>query len=129
MKCQHCGHTDTAVLDTRSMLGASVIRRRRGCGQCGGRFDTYEIDGGIWGTVKKWALGSRTPALDKKHALRARDAEIAAMIQSGASHKEIAEKFGIATSTVCYAAKKAGLTGRRGPKRTKTVRNPWIGLL
>lgn len=111
------------------MLGASVIRRKRGCGQCGCKFDTYEIDGGIWGTVKKWALGSRAPALEKKHSLRARDAEIAGMILAGKSHKEIAEKFGIATSTVCYAAKKAGLTGRRGPKRTKPVAHPWSGLL
>ena len=129
MKCQHCGHTETAVLETRALLGATVIRRRRGCGQCGCKFHTYEIDGGIWGTVKKWALGSRAPALEKKHALRARDAEIAGMILAGKSHKEIAEKFGIATSTVCYAAKRAGLTGRRGPKRTKPVANPWAGLL
>lgn len=117
MKCQHCGHPDTAVLETRSMLGASVIRRKRGCGQCGGKFDTYEIDGGIWGTVKKWALGSRIPALAKKHARAQRDQQIVAMIKSGRTLKEVAAHFELAESTIIYAARKAGVEGRRGPKR------------
>lgn len=129
MICSHCGHPDTAVLESRKMMGNAVVRRRRGCGQCGGKFDTYEIEGGIWGTVKKWALGSRLPALTKKHGLRERDGQIAAMIQAGRPLKEIAERFDISVSTVCYAAKKAGLPGRRGPKRTKEVAHPWGGLL
>lgn len=117
MKCQHCGHTETSVLETRAMLGASVIRRRRGCGQCGGNFNTYEIDGGIWGTVKKWALGSHMPALKKKHDRAQRDQQIVAMIQGGRPLKEVAAHFGLAESTIIYAARKAGMQGRRGPKR------------
>lgn len=117
MKCQHCGHAETAVLETRSTLGASVIRRTRGCGQCGGRFSTYEIDGGIWGTVKKWALGSHLPALEKRHARAQRDQQIVAMINSGRPLKEIAAHFNLAESTVIYAARKAGVQGRRGPQR------------
>lgn len=129
MKCQHCGNLDTSVLETRALYAGSVIRRRRGCGMCGGSFATYEIDGGIWGTVKKWALKSRAMALEKKHALRARDGEIAHLILTGHQLKDIAVKFGVSPSTISYAAKKAGLPARRVSKRAKPAVNPWVGLL
>lgn len=129
MKCQHCGNLDTTVLETRELMAGTVVRRRRGCGICGGSFATYEIDGGIWGTVKKWALKSRAPALEKKHALRARDAEIASLILAGHQLKDIAVRFGLSASTISYAAKKAGLPARRVSKRAKPATNPWIGLL
>lgn len=117
MKCSHCGNPDTTVLETRRVLGGAAIRRRRGCGECGQSFDTYEIDGGIWGTVKKWALASRMPALEKRHARAHRDQQIVAMIKEGRKLKEIAAHFDLAESTVIYAARKAGMVQRRGPKR------------
>jgi transcriptional repressor NrdR len=40
MKCPHCGHPDTRVVDTREAAGS--IRRRRECLNCGQRFTTYE---------------------------------------------------------------------------------------
>ena len=40
MKCPHCGHTQSRVIDTRS--AGDGIRRRRLCKQCGKRFTTYE---------------------------------------------------------------------------------------
>jgi transcriptional repressor NrdR len=40
MKCPHCGHADTRVVDTRE--AADSIRRRRECFNCGKRFTTYE---------------------------------------------------------------------------------------
>lgn len=129
MKCSHCGFADTSVLESRKLLGGSVIRRRRGCGHCGSTFSTYEIDGGIWGTVKKWALGSHAPALEKRHALRERDGQIVAMVLAGYSQKQAADKFGVSVRTVCYAVKKAGLPTRRGKQPTKPVANPWSGLL
>lgn len=129
MKCIHCGHSDTAVIESRPLKDGSVIRRRRGCGQCGEKFATYEIDGGIWGTVEKWALGSRLPALAKKHSLRERDGEIVAMVKAGTPLKEIAARFDISVSTVCGISRKAGLPGRRGPKRFKGQANPWAGLM
>lgn len=129
MNCVHCGHSDTAVLDTRRVMAGAVIRRRRACGQCGKAFETYEIDGGIWGTVKKWALGSRLPALKKKHARAYRDQQIVAMIKAGRPLKEIAGHFHIAESTVIYAARKAGLPKRRGPKRQEKPGNLWAGLV
>lgn len=42
MKCPFCESTDTYVVDTRSIKGASVIRRRRICRKCQKKFTTYE---------------------------------------------------------------------------------------
>ena len=42
MKCPFCGNVDTKVIDTRTMDDNTVIRRRRSCDECGGRFTTYE---------------------------------------------------------------------------------------
>lgn len=128
MKCQHCGHLDTEVLETRDLMRGTVVRRRRGCGMCGGTFATYEIDGGIWGTVKKWALGDRAKALDKKHALRRRDEDIVAMIKSGRQLKDIAKQYGIAATTVCHVARKAGIPSRQSKTKPQAV-TPWSGLL
>lgn len=40
MKCPHCDHPETRVVDTRE--SADGIRRRRECQSCGQRFTTYE---------------------------------------------------------------------------------------
>ncbi len=42
MRCPFCGKLDTKVIDTRTMEENTVIRRRRFCDECGGRFTTYE---------------------------------------------------------------------------------------
>lgn len=42
MKCPFCGKADTKVIDTRTMEDNTVIRRRRYCEDCQGRFTTYE---------------------------------------------------------------------------------------
>ena len=42
MRCPFCGKTDTKVIDTRTMEDNTVIRRRRYCDGCEGRFTTYE---------------------------------------------------------------------------------------
>ena len=42
MKCPYCGDTDDRVVDSRESRGATTIRRRRECAQCGRRFTTYE---------------------------------------------------------------------------------------
>lgn len=41
MKCPNCGYEETKVIDSRHM--DSKIRRRRGCGECGYRFTTFEM--------------------------------------------------------------------------------------
>ncbi len=42
MKCQHCGSTDSKVVESRDVADNEAIRRRRECLQCGHRFTTYE---------------------------------------------------------------------------------------
>lgn len=42
MKCPFCNNQDSKVIDTRSMEENTIIRRRRSCEKCLGRFTTYE---------------------------------------------------------------------------------------
>jgi transcriptional repressor NrdR len=42
MRCPKCGHSDDKVIDSRTIRGGEVIRRRRCCLECGHRFTTYE---------------------------------------------------------------------------------------
>ncbi len=42
MKCPFCGHQEDRVLDTRVGREGEVIRRRRECLGCKGRFSTFE---------------------------------------------------------------------------------------
>lgn len=43
MKCTHCGHLESKVVDSRQTEDGIKIRRRRECLNCGARFTTYEI--------------------------------------------------------------------------------------
>lgn len=52
MRCPHCEHDDSKVIDSRSV--ESGIRRRRECLGCGARFTTYErVDNSTMSIVKK----------------------------------------------------------------------------
>ncbi|MCB1436907.1 MAG: transcriptional repressor NrdR [Rhodobiaceae bacterium] len=42
MRCPYCGSNETQVKDSRPSEDNSAIRRRRVCGDCGGRFTTFE---------------------------------------------------------------------------------------
>ena len=42
MKCPHCDHLESKVLDSRLSKEMDTIRRRRECLKCGRRFTTYE---------------------------------------------------------------------------------------
>jgi transcriptional repressor NrdR len=42
MHCPFCFKPDTFVKDSRDSDGGSIIRRRRHCNNCGGRFTTFE---------------------------------------------------------------------------------------
>jgi transcriptional repressor NrdR len=42
MKCPYCTHTEDKVIDSRSTKDGDVIRRRRECLKCEGRFTSYE---------------------------------------------------------------------------------------
>src|SRR5271155_4095663 len=42
MRCPFCGHMESQVKDSRPSEDGAVIRRRRFCTECGGRFTTFE---------------------------------------------------------------------------------------
>lgn len=42
MRCPYCGSNETQVKDSRPTEDNTAIRRRRLCGDCGGRFTTFE---------------------------------------------------------------------------------------
>ena len=42
MRCPYCMNADTQVKDSRPTEDSTVIRRRRVCPDCGGRFTTFE---------------------------------------------------------------------------------------
>lgn len=42
MRCPYCASTDSQVKDSRPSEDNTVIRRRRVCNDCGGRFTTFE---------------------------------------------------------------------------------------
>ncbi|WP_455478316.1 transcriptional regulator NrdR [Bartonella sp. B10] len=42
MRCPYCQYEDTQVRDSRPAEEGAVIRRRRVCSVCGGRFTTFE---------------------------------------------------------------------------------------
>ena len=42
MRCPYCNCDDTQVKDSRPAEDNTAIRRRRVCGDCGGRFTTFE---------------------------------------------------------------------------------------
>ncbi|MGC6472181.1 MAG: transcriptional regulator NrdR [Parvibaculales bacterium] len=42
MRCPYCSNSDTQVKDSRPTEDSTVIRRRRHCTDCGGRFTTFE---------------------------------------------------------------------------------------
>ncbi len=43
MKCPFCNYEDTQVVDSRVSESGDSIRRRRRCGACDKRFNTYEV--------------------------------------------------------------------------------------
>lgn len=54
MKCPFCGHTETAVLESRIQGEGNSFRRRRECTKCQKRFTTYErIEGPSLLVIKK----------------------------------------------------------------------------
>lgn len=42
MKCPHCQHTNSKVVESRDVAAGESTRRRRECLECQGRYTTYE---------------------------------------------------------------------------------------
>ena len=108
MKCPKCENDKTQVLETRKVEGGAVMKRTRSCG-CGSTFVTYEVSGGIWPSVQKWALNSHEKALKKQRALRKRNTEIIARVRKGETRQGIASELGLSPSMVSTITTKAKL--------------------
>lgn len=65
MNCPFCNHQDTRVIDSRVSSDGLQIRRRRACGECGSRFNTFEAPALKAPNVIK-RDGSREPFNDEK---------------------------------------------------------------
>lgn len=44
MNCPGCNASQVKVVDSRPMDSGAVVRRRRGCMECGHKWTTYEVD-------------------------------------------------------------------------------------
>lgn len=116
MICSACGQHDARVLDSRRVFQGSVIKRTRGC-ICGAKFQSYEINGAIWNTVKKWAVASNLVAQRKRHILHARNEAIADQLRSGVRAQDVAKDFGLSPEMVSTIRKRAGLPPARKDRR------------
>jgi len=116
MLCPKCG-APTRTLSTRALLSGLINRRRRECFN-EHRFNTFEFDDALEGTIMKYAgTAEREAALTKKRQMYERDRAIVRMINDGVPFKAIGDKHGLAVNSICHIAKKAGLPRRRQSKK------------
>ena len=117
MKCVQCG-CKTSVLDSRTEHDALVMRRRRGCGQCGLKFFTYEIDDGLEETLKKYLL-PHIKSIRKKQKLHARNEQILNMMRAGDKHFVIAKTFGLSDNMISTIGRRAGIPAYQSNTRAQ----------
>jgi transcriptional repressor NrdR len=68
MKCPFCGHIEDKVIDSRQSKEGDIIRRRRECLKCEGRFTSYErIENILPHVIKK---DSSRESFDKQKILQ-----------------------------------------------------------
>jgi len=120
MNCPMCG-AKTAVLETRKELSALVMRRRRGCGQCGNKFFTHEIDDGLVETLKKY-LVPHVKAIKKRQKLYARNEQILNMMRAGEKHFVIARTFKLSENMISTIARNAGIPAYQKTTREKNIK-------
>ena len=111
MRCPKCGRA-TSVVETRAENDGLVIRRRRECGHCGHRFNTYEVDEGLSKTIAKY-LKPHIAALNKRHTLTKRNEKIADRLMAGEKHVVIAADFGLSDNMITHIARQIGIPPRR----------------
>jgi transcriptional repressor NrdR len=68
MKCPFCGHIDDKVIDSRLSKEGDIVRRRRECLKCEGRFTSYERIEEIFPLVVK--KDGRRESFDRQKILR-----------------------------------------------------------
>ena len=99
-------------METRDVYSDVVTRRARKCTVCNHKFNTYEVDEGIWKTVRKH-IPAHADAVEKKKILFARNQRIAALLRQGEKHSVIANQFGLCDSMISTIAAEMGIPSRR----------------
>ncbi len=98
MQCPACQSTDDKVLESRTIQGGVIIRRRRECNACNFRFTTYEKieapplmvikkDGRKQPFDKKKILHGLQRAFEKRPILFSQIKELATEIEDDIRHK------------------------------------------
>ena len=99
MKCPECGSC-TSVAETRAMAGGYVAKRTRLCAN-GHRYITFEVDGGLEGTVVAMATRRERVAQLQGRARRwARNVEIRAASSRGVKHEVLALQYHLAPNMI-----------------------------
>jgi len=79
---------------------------------CNHKFATYEVDEGIWKSVRK-VIPAHADAIERKKILFARNHRIAALLNQGEKHSVIANQFGLCDSMISTIAAEMGIPSRR----------------
>jgi transcriptional regulator NrdR family protein len=107
MQCPECG-ANTRVVETRIQDEGCVLRRRRACSECTHRFNSYEFDQGLWGTIAK-LTASHVKAVTRRRALTQRNNLILARLRAGEKHVTVAADFGLSDNMISTIARRAGV--------------------
>jgi hypothetical protein len=89
-----------------------VTRRARKCNACGHKYSTYEVDEGIWKSIRK-LLPAHADAVERKKILYSRNQRIAALLKQGEKHALVAQYFGLSDSMISTIAAEMGIPSRR----------------
>lgn len=117
MRCRECGLA-TRVLATRENTEGFVLKRTRTCTN-GHKFNTYEIDDTLEGSVQKYASSpARIATLHKTIQLWWRNKRIVERLQMGEKHAVVALEYGLSPNMVSTIARRAGLPNAYEQRRT-----------
>lgn len=111
MKCIKCGG-EASVSETRPLHADTVTRRTRQCTVCKHKFVTYEIDEGIWKSVRKF-VPAHADAIENKKIRFVRNQHIAKLLRAGEKHSVVANQFGLSDSMISTIAAEMEIPSRR----------------
>jgi len=91
MKCPFCGHIEDKVIDSRQSKDGDIIRRRRECLKCDGRFTSYErIENILPHVIKK---DNRREPFDRQKILQGLEKACEKRPVSVEAREELAKKI------------------------------------
>jgi hypothetical protein len=79
---------------------------------CEHKFSTYEIDEGIWKSVRK-VIPAHADAIEKKKIRFVRNQHIAKLLRAGEKHSVVGNMFGLSDSMISTIAAELEIPSRR----------------